>query len=34
MLNFCVFAFITAAIRAIVDMMVRPTEFFTVYQKR
>lgn len=34
MLNFCVFVFIIAAICAIVGMMVRSTEFFTVYKKR
>ncbi len=34
MLNFCLFIFMIAAVVAIVGMMVRPTEFFTVYKKR
>lgn len=34
MLNLCVFIFISAAIFAIIRMMVRPTEHFTVYKRK
>ena len=34
MLNFCVFTFIAYAMGHIISMIVRPTEFFTVFKKR
>lgn len=34
MLNFCIFTFIAYAVGAIISMIVRPAEFFTVFKKR
>ncbi len=34
MLNYCMFIYVTAAIAAIVGMIIRPTKFYTVYKKR
>ena len=34
MLNLCIFVLIAYAVGCIVSMMIRPTEFFTVFRKR
>lgn len=34
MLNFCIFVFVFYGLCAIIGMILRPTQFFTVYKRK